>query len=311
MYKGSGVHHVAIGVRNLAEMKSFYQDTLEFNKVFIEGTEAEREPMRGLLRTSSAIFAVIMFGQEASGILVELARMTNPAPRPIRNNFRFGDIGVSKITIAVSDVKRLYKELKGRVNFCSKPKSVLIPGWGDYQFVYCKDPEGNLIEFNSGSNIQTQDTFGGVSRVGISVTDLQRSISFYQKYFGFDKIVINIHESFSGHVNEISQDNKTRVRSCVLANSNGGGMVELFEVLEPRGRSIPFATNWGDFGYLQACFYCENIREMKRYYEKEVMEFLSELELMDDGIPEHAGLFMYMKDLDGIPIELLSLPQQI
>jgi len=30
-------------------------------------------------------------------------------------------------------------------------------------------------------------------------------------------------------------------------------MIELFEVMEPRGRSMPFAAGWGDFGYLQVC----------------------------------------------------------
>jgi catechol 2,3-dioxygenase-like lactoylglutathione lyase family enzyme len=309
MYKGSGVHHVGIGVRSLETMKSFYQDVLEFNKVFDEFAETEHEAMHGVFRMPSVVFKGIMFNQEAGGVFVELIQMTNPVPRAIRKDFRYGDIGVAKITIAVSDVERLYRELKGRLDFCSKPKLAAIPGWGDYRFLYCRDPEGNLIEFISGVNVQVRNRFGGTHWIGVSVTDLQRSKSFYQKYLGFDIVVINNHESFSGLVDEVSGGNQTQVRSCVLANSKGGGMLELFEVLKPRGRSIPFATNWGDFGYLQVCLYCDNIHELADYFEKEGMEFLSGLQLIDAGIPEHAGSFMYIKDPDGIPVEFMALHQ--
>jgi catechol 2,3-dioxygenase-like lactoylglutathione lyase family enzyme len=311
MYKGSGTHHVAIGVKSLQTMKPFYQDILEFNKIFDEFAETEHEAMHKLFRMPHVVFKGIMFQQETGGIFVELIQMTNPAPRPIRKDFRYGDIGAAKITIAVSDVERLYRELKGRLNFCSKPKLAVIPGWGDYHFIYCKDPEGNIIEFISGANVQVQDRFGGARWIGVSVTDLQRSKSFYQKYLGFDIVVINNHQSFSGLVDEISGSNQTQVRSCLLANSEGGGMLELFEVLTPRGRSIPFATNWGDFGYLQVCLYCDNIHEMAAYFEKEGIEFLCEIQMIDDGTPENAGMFMYIKDPDGIPVEFMVLPQQV
>lgn len=81
--------------------------------------------------------------------MLELVHLKKPEPRPIRKDFKFGDIGVSKITITVSNVQKIYQELKNRVNFCTLPKKVPIIGWGDYQFIYCKDPEGNLIEFCS------------------------------------------------------------------------------------------------------------------------------------------------------------------
>jgi catechol 2,3-dioxygenase-like lactoylglutathione lyase family enzyme len=306
MQQGS-VHHVAIGVRSLKTMKSFYRNILEFNRVFLEFNVSEHEIMHELLRRSNVVFSGILFNQEEERILVELIRMTDPVPRAIRNDFRYGDIGVSKLTVAVSDLDRLYRDLEGKISFCSKPKLAKIPGWGDYYFVYFRDPEGNLIEFVSETNGQFQNRFGGVRSVGVSVTDLQRSISFYQKHLGLDRVVINSHESYSGLVDEVSGGNRTQVRSCVLANSKGSGMIELFEVISPRGRSIPFGTNFGDFGYLQVCFYCNNIEEVAAYCKKEGIEFLSRPQLMDDGMPEHAGSFLYAKDPDGIPIEFLVL----
>ena len=310
MSRTSGVHHVAIGVKNLEPMKSFYRDILGFTEIFAEFDESEQEIMRDVARASRVVFGGVILCQRAGGILLELIRMTAPAPRPIRKDFRYGDIGVAKITVAVSDVKVLYDELKGKVNFCSGPKVTAIRGWGDYPFVYCRDPEGNLVELVSMTNVEAKGRFGGVRSIGISVTDLERSISFYQKHLGFDVVMMGSHEGFSGLVDEVSGGKDTRFRSCLLAaNNKGDGMIELFEVSKPRGRSIPFSTNWGDFGYLQVCFNCNDINGMASYGEEAGIEFLCSPKRMDGGIPGHPGEFVYAKDPDGIPIEFLFLPK--
>ena len=67
--------------------------------------------------------------------------------------------------------------------------------------------------------------------------------------------------------------------------------------------SIPFASRWGDFGYLQFCLNCDNAQEMALYCEKEGIEFLTHPQKFDD---EKAGSFIYVKDPDGIPVEFLG-----
>ena len=305
MYKGYGVHHIAVGVKNLERMKSFYQNVLLFDNLFVDFPEAEYPALNEVVRSPNPRYTAILFSQAAGGIIVELVQMVNPVPRPIRKDFRYGDIGLAKMTIAVSAVEDIIKELKGRIDFCSKPKSVMIPGYGEYRFVYCKDPEGNMIELISGPETAVKDRFGGVPWVGVCVTDLERSVPFYQKMGGFDSFFINTHESFSGLVDDVSGGQNTKVRSCILKSSQAEGMIELFEVMEPRGRSLPFGTKWGDFGYAQVCLngkQGDDIFEMASYFEKEGMAFLSGPQLMHD---EREGAFFYMKDPDGIPVEFL------
>ena len=231
--------------------------------------------------------------------------MVDPPSRPIRKGWRYGDIGVSKISITVPDVDATYNELKGKVNWCFEPKSAPIPGLGDYRFVCCKDPEGNLVELISAPQFPVRQRFGGIAWLGVSVTSLDRSVAFYQKYLGFDKVIIGEHDRFSGLVDEIAGGSGSRLRSCLLANSEAEGMVELFEVSRPRGRSIPFAARWGDYGYLQLCLngrQGDDIKEIASYFEKEGLEFMCEPQLMHD---EKEGAFFYMKDPDGIPVEFL------
>lgn len=306
----SGIHHIAIGVKDIEAMKSFYRDILEFTNIFGEFPEIEHPPMRDVVRSSHVVFSGIMFKQEPGDIFVELIQMKEPAPRPIRRDFHYGDIGVSKITIATPDVEKIYRELKNTLNFCCEPKHTKVPGWGDYRFVYFRDPEGNLIELVSATSANKGSKFNGVIRAGVSVTDLQRSKSFYQKHLAFNRVIVDVHDGFSGLVDEVAGGGPTRVRSCILSNGKEGGTLELFEILEPRGRSIPFSAKWGDFGYLQLCVNCNDIYGIAAHCEKEGIDLLCSPQSMDTDKPEHAGAFIYVKDPDGIPLEFLHIPHQ-
>jgi len=304
MYEIAGVHHITLGVANLEIMKSFYTDILGFN--ILEPPAAPHDIMSGIMRGTTPEFTVGMLSHDEGGIIIEFIHMITPFPRAIRLDSRYGDIGANKITIAVSDVNDLCHDLKDKIDLFSSPKSVELPGYGSYNFIYFKDPEGNLIELVSGVKLPVNKQFGGVRWVGISVTDLKRSVSFYQKYVGFDTLFVKPHENYSGLVDEVCGSEQTRVRSCILSSSKGGGMVELFEVLEPRGRSIPFYTSWGDFGYLHTAMICRNVPEIVDNLENEGIEFFIKLQ----HVPGEEGTaFSYVRDPDGIPLEFLCLGQ--
>jgi catechol 2,3-dioxygenase-like lactoylglutathione lyase family enzyme len=305
--RNGSVHHVALGVNDLPLMRHFYEKVLEFTTVYIEIEDGEKIIMSDVLRTSHVVFHGASIGQQADGIGLELIRLTDPVPRPIRKDFAYGDIGVAKIAIAVSDVTALYEELKGQADFCFTPRKVAIPSWGEYQFVYCRDPEGNMVEFIHAPKVAPTKKFGGIRWVGIAVTDLDRSVSFYQNLLGFDKLLVPTHTGFTGMLDEIVGNAESHIRSCLLGSSLDDGVVELFEVTKPRGRSIPFGVTFGDFGYLQTCFYHSDIAEIISYCNKSGIEYLTGLKVMDDGIPEHAGSFIYIKDPDGVPVEFLWL----
>ncbi len=306
-----GIDHVGVGIRNMDAMKKFYQGILEFTEVFGEMPIGDHEPIHDLVRASPAIHSAIQMNQKCGGIFVDLFCHIYPKPRPIRKDFRYGDIGVSKTTIAVDDVNRIYQVYQGRLDFCSQIRRVKISEWGDYTFVYARDPEGNLIEFTDAEKLPLQHTFGGVRWVGIGVTDLERSKDFYQKHLGFDRTVVDTHENFSGNVDEISKSERTLIRSCILGNSRGNGMVELFESIKPRGRSIPFCTNWGDFGYLQLCLLGNDIRAVENYFLSEDLEIMLKPQAISSDDPKNTGLaFLYVRDPDGVPVEVMVLPKE-
>jgi catechol 2,3-dioxygenase-like lactoylglutathione lyase family enzyme len=164
------------------------------------------------------------------------------------------------------------------------------------------------MEFVSGNDLLSASRVDVTRWIGVSVTDLHRSLEFYRKYLGFTAVIIDEHESFSGLVDEISEGSRTRVRSCVLASGEHGDMLELFEVMEPRGRSIPFSARWGDFGYLQVCICCNDVNEVAADLSKEGIELMTGPQWFGDSKNENAGMFFYIQDPDGIPVEFISFP---
>jgi catechol 2,3-dioxygenase-like lactoylglutathione lyase family enzyme len=307
-----GVDHVGVGVKNMEAMKKFYHGTLEFTEIFGEMPVDDHEPIHHLVRTSPAVHSAIQINQKGGGIAVSLFCHIYPKPRPIRKDSHYGDIGISKTVLAVHNLERFYYEYQGRLAFCIPLRHIEIPEWGDYAFVYARDPEGNLIEFMDTGKASWPSTFDGVRWIGIAVTDLERSREFYQKHLGFDKTIVNIHQKYSGQVDEIAGSNQAQIRSCILGNSRGNGMVELFESLKPRGRSIPFLTNWGDYGYLQMCLLGTEMPEVEAAFRQADLEIVLEPQMITSDDPSNAGLgFMYVRDPDGIPVEVMTLPKAI
>ena len=310
MVKSSGgPHHVALGVQNMEKMVAFYHEVLEFTNVIAEFPPSEQAIMHEVTRTARAEFSVAILEHKAGGVWLEFIHMIDPAPRPIRSDFRFGDIGVAKITLGSGDVPGAYEALRSRVDFCSSPKTAHIDGFGDYTFFYCKDPEGNLVEIAADRKRDGRELFTGLQAIGISVLDLDRSMAFYGKQVGFDQVIIPTHGSFSGLMDEIMGAPDTQVRTCRLSsNADGNGMIDLCECLIPRGRSIPFATRWGDFGYLQVAFDCTDVPGIAAAMQSGGMELLCTPKIMPAGSIDTPGEFVYVRDPDGIPIEFLFIP---
>ena len=306
MQKAAGVNHVGFGVRNLEVARKFYQETLDFTFIW-DQWDYSINTMADAFRNSPHNFLGYMFRQKIGGLLLEPILKKYPTPRAIRKKVCYGDLGVNKITIAVADVKEFYGAYRDKIVFFSEPKSTVLPGIGDYSFVYGQDPDGNLLEFASweGANVK-EGIFGGALSVGISVSDLERTKQFYQQHCDFD-VVVSEHECFSGLVGEMTGNENTKVKSCLLdcSKRKHGGMLELYEVSNPRGRSIPFGSEWGDFGYMEICLNSLwNAIDLQKYYlEKgvDVVQRPTKFSESPNGVYQY--WFLYALDPDGVFVE--------
>ena len=128
-----GVHHIALGVKSLKSMRSFYENVLKLNHVLVEFPNGEHESLEEVFRMFPVEFAGVIFGQEAGGIYVELIQMINPSPHYIRSDFRYGDIGVNKITLAVPNLEQFYRHCQLS---CVKLFSANLPKKGRFSATF-------------------------------------------------------------------------------------------------------------------------------------------------------------------------------
>ena len=113
----------------------------------------------------------------------------------------------------------------------------------------------------------------GLEHVGLSVSNLERSIAFYRDVLGFrvERILEPAPELPLGQVVAMPG---CRARIAHLESDKG--MLELFEYVVPRGREIPRDRRQADLGFIHVGFSSEDARAEYRYLEEKGVRFLSE-----------------------------------
>ena len=95
-----------------------------------------------------------------------------------------------------------------------------------------------------------------------------------------------------------------------IKSASGDCWLELVQQTDCAGRSIPFGTSWGDYGYLQTCFSCPTVSAMAVRLAERGYPLLIDPHPAGPGPVEEVGEFVYANDPDGILIECLFLPEQ-
>jgi catechol 2,3-dioxygenase-like lactoylglutathione lyase family enzyme len=113
----------------------------------------------------------------------------------------------------------------------------------------------------------------GLEHVGLSVSDLDRSIAFYRDILGLEviRILEPLPEFPLGRVVGMP-DCKARIAHL----QSEKGMLELFEYQVPKGKPIPKDHKQADNGFIHAGFTSSDAREDYRRMREAGVKFLSE-----------------------------------
>jgi len=150
--------------------------------------------------------------------------------------------------------------------------------------------------------------------VGIGVSDLKRSISFYQSVLEFDRLVCE----FEGLVLETNPatGDFLQMRMAILERSQDAsgplarllprGAVKLIEIPDGKERHIYDGRLWGDVGCMEFCLDVSDLRSMAdALKEKGVDLYLPPVEMnMGTG---SKGLAAYIRDPDGTTVEFVEV----
>jgi catechol 2,3-dioxygenase-like lactoylglutathione lyase family enzyme len=145
-----------------------------------------------------------------------------------------------------------------------------------------------------------------VDAVGMTVSDMDRSVDFYSHVLKFTK----------QSDNEVTGENVERlkgvfgVRARVVRMKLGGEQIELTEYLAPRGRSIPEDSRSNDRWFQHVAII---VRDMDKAYawlrQNKVQHASSGPQRLPDWNPNAGGIkAFYFRDPDGHNLEILQFP---
>jgi catechol 2,3-dioxygenase-like lactoylglutathione lyase family enzyme len=145
-----------------------------------------------------------------------------------------------------------------------------------------------------------------VHHTGYTISSLDRSVAFYRDFLGCD--VIATHEKEGGYLAAIVGYPDAHVRMAHLRVPGGEHVIELFEYLAPDGHKTDVEPR--NVGSSHLCFVVDDLpRLYDRLRESGVDSFVSPPIEVDTGI-NRGGFALYLKDPDGITVELFQPPAE-
>jgi catechol 2,3-dioxygenase-like lactoylglutathione lyase family enzyme len=146
----------------------------------------------------------------------------------------------------------------------------------------------------------------GVDSIGLTVSDLDRSVDFYSKVLSFQK------------VSEVEVDGPEYehrygvfgVRARIARMRLGDEFLELTEFLAPRGRAAPVDARSNDRWFQHVAIIVKNMNRAYQWLrEHKVQHASSGPQRLPDWNKNAGGIqAFYFRDPDGHPLEILSFP---
>ncbi len=138
----------------------------------------------------------------------------------------------------------------------------------------------------------------GIHHTGISVMDLDRSISFYRDLIGME-LLWRIDHKRGEALEKVVGLKEVDVSYAMLEGR--GGRIELFQYHSPMGVPHPPERPVCDNGITHVAFQVEGIQEVYRRLKEAGVRFHSEPQEVREGVTA-----AYMRDPDGIVVELVE-----
>ena len=306
-----GLQQVGIGVKDANESWKWYRAHfgIDIPVVADEGVAERMLPYTGgKPQPRFAILAVSLQGGGGLEIWEPRGRELNyPAQQP-----RLGDLGIFIAKIKSRDVKATFEEFSRKgLRLLGEPTA-----FAGIRHFYMQDPWDNILEIVEDPYVMVpskQFTTGGSFGAVLGVSDMDRSVAFYGKLLGYDKVLADETGVFKDM--ECLPGGSRKVRRVLLAHSKpfegplselmGPSQLELVQALEEPVVKLYENRYWGDPGYIQICFDVRNMESVRADCEALGHPFVCDSGV-DFDMGDANGHFTYIEDPDGTLIEFVE-----
>jgi MIP family channel proteins len=145
-----------------------------------------------------------------------------------------------------------------------------------------------------------------VGAIGLTVSDMERSVAFYRDLLGFEKtsdaeVAGPAYEQLTGLIG---------LRARVVCMRLGADRIELTEFLAPRGRAAPADSRSNDVWFQHIAIITNDIEQGYLWLRRhEVRQVSAGPQRLPDWNPKAGGIkAFYFRDPDGHPLEILEFP---
>lgn len=307
-----GLQQVGIGVKNADESWKWYREHfgIDIPVVVDEGVAERMLPYTGgKPQPRYAILAISLQGGGGLEIWEPRGRELNyPKQQPM-----LGDLGIFIAKIKCHDVPATYERfVREGLHLLSAPKK----SFAGLAHFYLADPWDNILEIEEDDYIfQPSKTFatGGAGGAVLGVSDMDRSIAFYGKVLGYDKVradetgVFADMEGLSGGDRKVRRVllERTKPFDGPLSPLMGTSHLELVQALDVPVVKLYENRYWGDPGYIQICFDVRNMDAVEADCKAAGHPFVCDSGA-DFGMGDAGGHFTYIEDPDGTLIEFVE-----
>ena len=148
----TGVSHIAICVRDLDKSLAFYRDILGMRVASdrIQDTTTGGLPHVYKHPRKTRRQVRLMYGQ--GDTTPTLTMTSHPGDEPDGDPIKLDQIGISHLAFSVPDVKALAEELTSKGVQLAGPLEARTDSQGNLSSFYVYDPDGILIQFDSGGS---------------------------------------------------------------------------------------------------------------------------------------------------------------
>ena len=298
----SGIQQVGIGVTNAVAAMHTYKHLFGMD-VLIFDDQAKANLMTqytgGTIFNRRAILTMNLQGGGGFEIWQYLDRIPQESA-PIE----MGDLGINAVILKSTDIEASHKRLK-KVEGVTVWDLINCKYSGSYFWV--TDGNSNTFKIITSSDwFQTgKHDLGGVVGGVIGVSNMEKSMLFYQNVLGIDSILYDFEYTVDDLLYRKVGLQKRATGKGAFNKLLGDVTIELVQLKSKEAKKIYENRYWGDCGFIHLCFDVLDMKSLKVHAEKQQCFFTVDSNNtfeMDNA----SGRFCYVEDPDGTLIELVE-----